>query len=55
MASVTLTGGSVIEPTTDQDVLVGTLILSTSSGGALQTEIVVEVVATTGTAGTLIN
>ena len=50
VATVVLSGVAVTEPSSSQDVIVGFLTLITSSGGALDAEIVVAVTATSGTA-----
>ena len=50
VATVVLSGVAVTEPSNSQDVVVGFLTLITSSGGALEAEIVVAVTATAGTA-----
>lgn len=46
MATVTIRDEPVTEPDGDQEVLAGTLTLTTSSGGTLETEVVVAVTAT---------
>ena len=51
VATVVLSGVAVTEPSSSQDVtLAGFLTLVTSSGGALEAEVVVAVTATAGTA-----
>ena len=49
-ASVTIAKVAVMEPTSDQEVTVATLTLTTSSGGPLEEEIHVSVIAFNGTA-----
>ena len=49
-ASVTIAKVAVMEPTSDQEVTVATLTLTTSSGGPLEEEIQVSVIAFNGTA-----
>ena len=50
MATVTISDVAVTEPSSDQNVTAATLTLTTSSGGSLEAEVVVEVMATAGTA-----
>ena len=47
---MTITGLEVMEPSTDQDVTAAVLTLTTSTGGALQTEVKITVTAINGTA-----
>ena len=47
---MTIAKVAVIEPTSDQEVTVATLTLTTSSGGPLEKEIQVSVIAFNGTA-----
>ena len=49
-ASVTIAKVAVMEPTSDQEVTVATLTLTTSSGGPVEEEIQVSVIAFNGTA-----
>ena len=49
-ASVTIAKVAVMEPTSDQEVTVATLTLTTSSGGPLEEEIQVLVITFNGTA-----
>ena len=50
MATITLSDVTVTEPNSSQDLTLAILTLTTSSGGALESEIVVTVTATEGTA-----
>ena len=50
MATITLSDVTVTEPNSSQDLTVATLTMTTSSGGALEAEIVVAVTAIAGTA-----
>ena len=50
VATITLSDVTVTEPNSSQVVTVATLTLTTSSGGALESEIVVAVTAIVGTA-----
>ena len=50
VATVTISDVAVTEPSSDQDVTAATLTLTTSSGGALDVEIIVVVTAMAGTA-----
>ena len=50
MVTITLSDVTVTEPSNIQDLAVATLTLTTSSGGALESEIVVTVSAAEGTA-----
>ena len=47
---MTIAKVAVLEPTSDQEVTVATLTLTTSSGGPLEEEIHVSVIAFNGTA-----
>ena len=49
-ATVTISKVAVMEPTSDQEVTVSTLTLTTSSGGPLEEAIEVSVIAFNGTA-----
>ena len=50
VATVNINGAIVTEPRSSQNMTVATLTLTTSSGGALKSEVVVTVTATEGTA-----
>ena len=50
VATVIISDVAVTEPSSDQNVTAATLTLTTSSGGSLEAEVVVEVMATAGTA-----
>ena len=50
VATVTISDVAVTEPSSDQNVTAATLTLTTSSGGSLEAEVTVEVMATAGTA-----